>query len=246
MPTPKTEAKKLFRKTPTGQPDPRFPELLRVPVEAEPTYPGLPKMNPAMNFMDATYYRFNPTTKMVEALVTVMPNGLSVAWDICRGCSRLFVQCSCRAGVQVCRSVEWIWDQTKADMAREDWTINHPMYYGSLTKAAKDRRGERIPEWERNRSRGTVIRPSKALKPAGVGTKALVPLKTPQKPAQPQSGRKPLVPKVEQVDLTTLDMAAINKAAAVQATDLISKTREVLAARKPLAPRKGLPKKKGS
>lgn len=64
----------------------------------------------------------------VHSFVTVMPDGLRVAWDICGYCASWVGCCTCANGVSAPRSVEYIYDSTVASMAGEEWTPNHPNY----------------------------------------------------------------------------------------------------------------------
>lgn len=189
-------------------------------------------MNPDWNFMSSTYYRFNPETKIVESMVTVMPDGLSVAWWLCRICKQDVKYCKCARGVSVCRSIEWIYDKTVAHMAGQEWDINHLNYSGSLTRAYRERNLPRVPDWERGRNVTTAEERAAAraaqgprpLKPAGGGSKALSPTKGVLKPTQ-RPARKGLAPKV---DLEKLDLADLGDAAADEAADLTAQVRKAL------------------
>lgn len=220
----KTKPKTLVPGPVKGKKDPRFPHLLLVPASADPQQPYLPKLNPELNFMDATFYRFNPKTKSVETLVTVMPDGTHVAWWICFTCKQDVKWCKCTRGVVVCRSVEYIWDQDMAQIAGEDWNVSHLNYTGSLRKAYRSKHASRtgIVMDYRNRSTGGTERP----KPSGLVPRDQKAGKTAQKPAQRLPGRslKPKAkapapvkpepaPKPQPVDLKKLDMGKLNSEA---------------------------------
>jgi hypothetical protein len=85
-----------------------------------------------------TYVTVNKSTKQMVHLTTVMPDGLHVAWSTCGTCHRYFSHCSCKGGLSVSRSVEYIYDTTVARLAGEEWTINHPNYRGSTTRAQRE------------------------------------------------------------------------------------------------------------
>lgn len=127
--------------------DERFPEYLLVPIEKAPAHPLFKPMHKTMRLPN-TFYKW--AGDRAVAMVTKMADGLWVAWDTCGACHFHYVQCQCQNGVQVTRGVEYIYDKTNADLAGEDWTINHPHYLGSLSKAQRDAReaaGPRKPVW---------------------------------------------------------------------------------------------------
>lgn len=55
-----------------------------------------------------TYFKVASKSKEVAALVTVMPDGLHVAWDTCGKCHDHVSQCSCSTGIYHPSSVGWI------------------------------------------------------------------------------------------------------------------------------------------
>ena len=122
-----------------GKPDGAFPDCVLVRVDQAPKHPLFVRLNPKYNFKE-TYYRYDKKLKKVRCLVTVMPDGLRVAWDTCRYCSRYFSSCSCKAGIQACRSIEYIYDSIDAHMKKEEWTVHHRNYRGSLTRAEREQR----------------------------------------------------------------------------------------------------------
>lgn len=64
----------------------------------------------------------------VHTFMTVMPNDLRVAWDICGYCVNWVGCCTCTNGVSAPRSVEYIYDSIVAEMAGEEWSPSHPNY----------------------------------------------------------------------------------------------------------------------
>jgi hypothetical protein len=87
-----------------------------------------------------TVYRVDKRSGEFQCLVTVMPNNLSVAWDNCGSCHTHVRICQCRSGVQVERSVEYIYDQITALVNGEEWDHTHRHYRGSLVNAAREAR----------------------------------------------------------------------------------------------------------
>lgn len=98
-----------------------------------------PKIDESMIPPD-TYFRVSKNELRSRCLVTVMPNSLLVAWDTCGLCHSYYNLCRCHAGISADRAIEWIFDKWTADKAGEEWDINHRNYYGSFTKAARERR----------------------------------------------------------------------------------------------------------
>lgn len=76
---------------------------------------------------------------------TVMPNGLRVGWANCGGCHNHVSICKCGAGVSADRAVEYIYDQTVARQAGEEWDHHHKRYkQGSLYELRRGRRAAEI------------------------------------------------------------------------------------------------------
>jgi hypothetical protein len=87
-----------------------------------------------------TYYRVVKETGRPACMVTVMPDDLHVAWFTCGVCAALDIHlCRCKRGITAGRSVEYIFDSIVAQLAGEEWGLNHPKYPGSLHQAERDR-----------------------------------------------------------------------------------------------------------
>lgn len=80
--------------------------------ERKPHYPATAK-----NILPYTYYRVVESEDRVRAMVTIMPDGLHVAWDSCARCLQHIVRCPCKSGVYHSRSIGWI---------RATFDINYP------------------------------------------------------------------------------------------------------------------------
>lgn len=120
-----------------GDPDLAFPGCVLVPAKRAPK--SFPKLNLKYNFPE-TYYRYDRKKRAVRCIVTVMPDGSRVAWDTCSYCHHYFTMCTCTAGIQTCRSVEYIHDSIEARVKGEEWGMSHRNYRGSLTREERERR----------------------------------------------------------------------------------------------------------
>jgi hypothetical protein len=64
-----------------------------------------------------TFYRIDSSTKKLRCMVTVMPDGLRLAWDSCGKCHEHVIRCKCRSGIYHCSSVGFI----RATYDHDDW-----------------------------------------------------------------------------------------------------------------------------
>lgn len=142
-----------------GSPDPNRPECVLVPLNKAPRHPVFRDV--ATKYAPPqTFYRYDKAEKRVLCLVSVMSNGLHVAWDTCGGCAWYWSLCKCAAGLRSPRSVEYIFDQINALAAGQEWDHNHPHYRGSFTRA------ERLARASRMESRYASTKPWKPPVPA--------------------------------------------------------------------------------
>lgn len=157
----------------------------------------LPKINQKMVPED-TYWVYDPETNTPKHLYTRLrkSDSVDIAWTTCGACYETPFNCRCPNGIQVPRSVEYIWDKNEAEIKGEEWTIYHPHYYGSLVRAARTVESEASAR-ETLARRGIVTGPPKPAQ------KVLTP------PAAP-SKRKPRVrvPQPEAPNLEKIDAAA--------------------------------------
>ena len=64
---------------------------------------------PQDNIVEGTYYRVERAKpNVVRCMVTVMPDGLLVAWESCSKCKRHVQQCKCKDGFYHPASIGWI------------------------------------------------------------------------------------------------------------------------------------------
>lgn len=101
------------------------------------------RMNPKRN-IETTYLRVGKADRRIKSIITIMPDGVHLSWDVCGVCHQYFTLCPCPMGVSAARSVEYIFDKTNADMKKEPWDYHHPNYRGSLTKADREARQNRM------------------------------------------------------------------------------------------------------
>ena len=75
-------------------------------VAVEDALPSFPKV--AKGIIHNTYYRVWKDTKTVRGMVTIMPDKLVVAWDMCSICSRHITDCNCPSGMYHTRAIAFI------------------------------------------------------------------------------------------------------------------------------------------
>jgi len=105
--------KKVIKVKRQATPVDRFPDCVLVPVsKRKPHYPLVQS-----NVLPNTYYRVVKDEDRVRTMVTVMPDGLMVAWDSCAKCHRHHTQCECKTGIYHSASIGWI---------RATYDVNYP------------------------------------------------------------------------------------------------------------------------
>ena len=89
--------------------------------------PEWPKVQPGI--LANTYYRINTDSGELRCMVTVMPDGLRVAWDSCGKCHDTVKRCRCRSGIYHGRDIGWI----RATYDHDDWPgvkiLDYTEYY---------------------------------------------------------------------------------------------------------------------
>jgi hypothetical protein len=103
--------KKLVKDRPAvqGSRDPNMPGRILVTLNRQ--HASLPKVR---NAPAETFYRYNERLRRVECMVTMMPNGLYVAWDTCGACATHIRACGCVA-ITPGRSVIHIWEEISGE-----------------------------------------------------------------------------------------------------------------------------------
>lgn len=183
-----------------GKKDPTFKNMLLVPVDEAPKHAAFPTV--VKSGREGLHYRFVPKTKEVECMVTVMPDGVRLAWDICGACARYFTICICMAGVTPPGQVGWMRAVTDRWMAGESLADTAHASQPSTAVDAGDR--------ALVRPKATKVRQKASQGRAG----ASVPAPTTQK-AQKKINKADTM--VDGIDLSNIDMGALNKAATEQA-----------------------------
>ena len=87
------------------------------------------------NVLPNTYYRVQKSApNRVRAMVTIMPDGLHVAWTSCSKCKNPVQQCSCATGFYHPASIGWI----RATYDHHDWPersiMDYSEYYDPFMK----------------------------------------------------------------------------------------------------------------
>lgn len=75
-----------------GSRDPHMPGRILVPLGRE--HATLPKV---VGTPPETFYRYDEKKRRIECMVTMMPDGLTVAWDVCGTCAHHVRICTCPA-----------------------------------------------------------------------------------------------------------------------------------------------------
>ena len=212
-----------------GSQDPHRPECVLVPVNRAPKHPAFRDV--AMKYAPPqTFYRYDKAEHRVMCLVSVMSNGLHVAWDTCGGCAWYWSLCRCANGLRAPRSVEYIFDQINALAAGQEWDHNHPHYRGSFTRADRMAKASRLearysapPSW-------TAPTPAKAPENPSEGRTATQ--TAPRRLSKPKGTDAGAV-----FDSTgNLDMAKLDDAAAAMAKSLSGAKKLIKKINKPSNP----------
>lgn len=82
-----------------------------------------PSFRPIYRAPKGTVYRYDRKARRVVSMVTVMPDGSHVAWDMCGGCAQHVRTCVCKYGIMAPRAIDVIHDKTTAVMDGERWEV---------------------------------------------------------------------------------------------------------------------------
>ncbi len=240
----KKQTKKIIKKSePEGPPpkvlgkrDPLFPGIMLVKVGRQPKHSAFPKVDTRMVFPE-TYYKWNPKKNVADALVTRCGKTW-IAWMNCGRCHHWWKICRCNSGVASPRSIEYIYDHEAALSRGEEWTVSHPDYQGTLTRADREARMNAKPIWVSASTFAAEHPPKTARKrpydepeaptPRGTGKKPLRKAQVaPETPANRPVERKRMLTKRNtsdavltdsgEVDLGALDEQAVKEAEAMMA-----------------------------
>lgn len=189
--------------------------LVVQPENMPPTFPRLSKVVPP-----DTAWRIDPKGKRLPSLVTVLPNGITTAWDSCNRCVNHATRCICGGGIIHPRGLEWIYITAlmdkegvdymgkgtgKVDATQSDVRLRALHHYkgrdsGGYVPPAHVRRDTGQPAGSTVAAQGLSARPGTLSKPAAK-KKALV-----------KKAGKPVKP-VEQVDVSNIDMVKLGSQA---------------------------------
>jgi hypothetical protein len=192
-----------------------------------PDHPHYVKVDTAM-CPDATYFAVNRSIRNPFALVTVMDDGLCVAWSSCGTCHRQFKMCSCKRGIAAPRSVEYIYDKTRATLAKEEWNYVHPNYRGSFRIKIEEARQR---AWEKRNAvstaRAVIRKPEAKERPSEPRkTRSGKPLlrkaaRSVERPPEPPKRQRKAATVLEgAVTSTKVDSKVIDRAASKDADDI--------------------------
>jgi len=162
------------------------------------------------NVLPNTYYKVNiGDEESLRAMVTVMPDGLKVAWDSCGKCRAHIKHCRCLSGVYHPSSIGWI---------RATYDINYPtervMDYSKYNDPYK-----RLSSGGLDRSKESTVYKTTESKPT-------VPVKHSTKVDTPivKGNQKELTAK----EIENLDFAELGQEAKKQANRTVRRTRSVI------------------
>jgi hypothetical protein len=181
-----------------------------IPASKRPK--GFPKLQ--ANALRNTYYRVNvDTPTRLRAMVTIMPDGLYVAWDSCGKCRNRVASCTCTTGLYHCSSIGWI----RATYEHDEWPAQKIMDYSDFYDPFMKKSGGSKDE-DASRSWGKYKEPIKAR----VTKKSVVT----EEPAAPEG------PTLTAKDIETMDGATLLKEATASAEQNIKKARTVIRRRR--------------
>ena len=166
------------------------------------------------NVLSNTYYRVVKDEDRVRALVTVMPDGLKVAWDSCAKCHGYITLCACKDGMYHTRSIGWIRATYDVQYPSERVT-DYSMYYDPFMR----KQGRTDMRVAIGRSPADFPSSAPRRKAKAVDPEPLPPVKKTKVKAS--TG-------LTDADIDNLDMAALNKAAVEQAKDVTRKVRRTI------------------
>lgn len=204
------EVKRFYRIEPKNMPD---------------TYP---KLHPAVP--EGTVWRMNTLTGVTNALVTVMPDGVNVAWASCAICMNHVDRCICKNGIMMTKGIEWIYIRALMNMD------GHPTE--GHANAQSSEVTSRALYWYKGKETGrTFSGAGTVIKPRQVSTST----KPATKPAETRSApSKRLAKKVQHTPEPDINLSKLNKDAAKRSDDLTAEVTKALGGGK-----KTLKKKKG-
>lgn len=123
MSTRKTTTKKITVRSKT--PKDTVAGCKLIPLHRRPK--AFPKAQD--NVLPDTYYRVNESDpELLRAMVTIMPDGLYVAWDTCGKCKEVLEFCRCQTGFYHPQSIGWI----RATYDHPEWPERKIMDYSAF------------------------------------------------------------------------------------------------------------------
>jgi hypothetical protein len=105
----------------------KVPDLLSDGTKLHRVEPkSMPEVFPRTHqkLLPHTVFRIDKETGKCVGMLTVMPDGVNVAWDMCGGCSQHVSMCTCRGGVVQGKGVEHIYITSLA--RQEGVDLGHP------------------------------------------------------------------------------------------------------------------------
>lgn len=192
-------------------------------IKPEDMPPMFPKLNPIVP--DNTVWRMNTLTGKTNALVTVMPDGVNVAWASCAICMNHVDRCICKNGIVMPKSIEWIYIRSKMSM---DGIPTE----GRSNAQASDVTARALYWYKTKESGRTFSSSSAARTPVQTRTPAST------RPAATKAAEQPSVaPRrlskskgkaAPAVDVSNLDMSKLNKDAASRSKDMTAEVTKAL------------------
>lgn len=140
-----------------GSIDPHMPDCVMVPLDRP--HRSFPAINSNL-VPPGTFYRYSNNRRKVLCLVTLSPQGVYVAWEMCGGCFNYFSRCACAKGIaapsSVARIAEWAPTPRETHIsppaASTGWSTDTPSKPSGLRK-----NGDRPPLIKNGRISGTPL-----------------------------------------------------------------------------------------
>lgn len=174
----KKDSEGVINFLPRGYTQGNIKKMTLIAPDDAPSY--FPKIDPKC--VPGTYFRMDGD--VLNSLVTVMPDGVHVAWTSCGRCLGTPKSCVCKSGMVHSRGIEWIYIRTL--LWRDGIVATHGQTFASDSHDV----ASRGRYWYVKKERGLGVHPLYAAGKDDTGKK---PLKKRENPASGAvTGKKPL------------------------------------------------------
>ena len=194
------------------------PNYSDVPMsKAKPSYP---KASDRM--IENTFFKVSNSTGEVVHMVTVMPDGLRVAWGECGKCKDRITRCQCRNGFYHSAGIAFIRACYDHPDRQPNSFVDYSAYYDPWNRKAGGVYDRQEIVWNRSPAIAkTVSKPSEGPSRASKGA-----------PRRVVKRSKPVDGGLTAKDIENIDMSKVAEAASKQAEDAIKSVRRVIRRKK--------------